>query len=183
MNLKEVQDLLLAVSTFDGRPVNEDIVGSWHTVLWNVQYEQAMEAMRQHFSTSDRRLMPVHIIQGVKKIRAELLKDYQGPGLSREIPQSDPDNVVQYLAEGLAQRSRVANGEVVSQAPQLMRGIGRMPKHIMNREATPRVVACPNPDCRALANRQCRNRRGDTRAPHEARVEAFRVWREEQDGR
>ncbi len=183
MNLQDAQKLLLAVSTFDGRPVNEDIVQSWHTVLWNVQYEQAMEAMRQHFSTSDRRLMPVHIIQGVKKIRAELLKDYQGPGLSREIPQGDPDNVPQYLEGERVKRQRIADGEAPPQVLQLMRGIGRMPKHIMNREATPMVVACSNPECRALVGRQCRNRRGDTRAPHEERMEAFRGWREEQDGR
>jgi len=178
---EEVQDLLVEASAFDGRMVNEDVVAAWQRILRNVRADQAVQAMRHHFATEDRRLMPVHIVQGVKKIRAELMVGYQGPGLAREIPAVDPDQVLKYLAEGLRQRELAGDGVPGSQVPQLVRAIGRMPRGILVRETTPMVVPCPDEDCRALVGRQCRTRRGDTRAAHGARIDAFEAWKTERD--
>lgn len=181
MNPQEVQELLLEASAFDGRMVTEETVTAWHRILRDYRADQAMQAMRNHFATEDRRLMPVHIVQGVKKIRSELMGGYQGPGLALEAPQEDPDNVMKYLAEGLRQRSLAGDGVRVQQAPQLLASIGRMPAHIMTRETTPMVVACTEETCRARVGRQCRTKKGETRAPHSQRVDAFRAWKDAQE--
>jgi len=180
VNLEDVQDLLTEASAFDGRMVTEETVASWHRLLRNLDAAQAMQAMRTHFETEDRRLMPVHVIQGVKKLRADLMGNYQGPGLSVVMPQADPDNVMAYLREGLALRSQAGDG-VASNVLELEKGIGRMPNYMVSRETTAMVVACRDPDCKAIPGRQCRTKRGDTRAPHSERVDDFLVWKEGKD--
>lgn len=179
MTPMEVQDLLLEASAFDGRPVTEDVVSAWHRLLAPLRADQAMAAMRNHFMTEDRRLMPKHVVDGVKKIRAELARDYQGPGLAKEIPAADPDNVMEYLAEGLRARALAGDG-VKQDVPQLMAGIGRPPGHILQRESRPTVVPCPDPDCRALVGRSCRTANGTSRVPHVGRIEKFEEWKKEQ---
>lgn len=182
MTPEEVQDLLVEASAFDSRiMVNENVVAAWHRLLRPLRAEQAMQAMRNHFMTEDRRMMPVHVVQGVKKLRAELMGGYQGPGLAREIPAADPDQVLKYLAEGLRQRSLAGDGARPDQVPQLMGSIGRMPRGILARETTPMVVACPEEGCRALVGRQCRTRKGETRAPHSGRIASFGEWKAERD--
>jgi hypothetical protein len=175
VNSAEVQELLLEASAFDGRQVTDEVVEAWSRLLEDVRADQAVQAMRNHFATEDRRLMPVHIIQGVKKIRSELMGGYQGPGLAPELPASDPDNVMRYLAEGLALRTQAGDGKA-PQMPQLMERVGQMPLGM--RETTPMVVACP--ECRALVGRACRSRTGHSRVPHVGRVLDFEEWKKQQ---
>jgi hypothetical protein len=178
---QEVQELLLEASAFDGRMVTEETVTAWHRILRDLQADQAMRAMRDHFSTEDRKLMPVHVVQGVKKIREALMRNYQGPGLALEAPDVHPDNVMEYLAEGIRLRGMAGNGVVAAQAPQLMARIGRLPGYVAFRETTPMVVACANEECRALVGRQCRTRKGETRVAHSERIDAFRAWKDQQE--
>lgn len=175
MTPMEVQELLLEASAFDGRPVTEETVTAWHHILKGFQADQAMAAMRKHYSTEDRRLMPVHVVSGVKKLRSELMGGFQGPGLSREIPDADPDNVMDYLAKGIEQRSRAGDG-VKTEALQLVGRIGRMPSGF--RDPTPKVVGCP--ECRALVGRNCRSAKGEVRVPHVSRVKDFDQWKRDQ---
>lgn len=180
MNLSEVQDLLNEASAFDGRPVTDDTVLAWHRLLRNLDSGQAMKAMRTHFETEDKRLMPVHIVQGVKKLRAELMGGYQGPGLSKEIPQADPDDVMGYMKAARTLRITAGDGKPVN-VLALEGQIGRMPNYMMGRDSTPMVVPCEEVTCRALTGRQCRGKKGETREPHQVRVEAFTVWRESKE--
>lgn len=169
----EVQELLEEASAYDGRQVNDTVVAAWHKLLRDLRADQAMEAMRRHFSTEDRRLMPVHVVQGVKRLRAELMGDYQGPGLPKEVPAADPDDVLRYLVAGLAQRSMSGDGAPARDVPQLMAGVGQMPAEF--RQTTPMVVPCA--ECRALVGRTCRGKTGHPRVPHVARLDAFEEWK------
>lgn len=180
MNLGDVQDLLLEASAFDGRTVTDETVTAWHRLLRDLDASQAMKAMRTHFENEDRRLMPVHVVQGVKKIRADLMGGYQGPGLSVGMPTGDPDNVMQYLREGLALRSRAGDGDD-SNVLVLEQRIGRMPNYMASRETTAMVVPCKDADCKAIIGRQCRTKKGDTRAPHRERMDDFLAWKEGKD--
>lgn len=172
--------MLLEASAFDGRMVTEETVTAWHRILRGYSAAQAVRAMRNHFETEDRKLMPVHIVQGVKKIRSELMGGYQGPGLALEAPEVDPDDVMKYLREGLALRARAGDG-APSNVRELERGIGRMPGFMRTREVTAMVVACTEETCRALVGRQCRTKKGETRAPHGVRVEALAAWKAAQE--
>lgn len=176
MTPMEVQELLLEASAFDGRPVTEDGVAAWHRILKEFRADQAMAAMRNHFATQDRRLMPSHVALGVRKLREDLMRGFQGPGLSREIPKADPDDVARYLAEGLEQRSRAGDGEAPRMLP-VSAGRGGSPRRLLGRDPTATVVPCPNPECRAPVGRHCRTRRGERRAPHGDRLEEFARWK------
>lgn len=172
MNPSEVQEMLLEASAFDGRLVTDEVVDAWHRILQDMRMDQAMAAMRAHFASSDRRLMPVHIVQGVKKIRTELMRDYQGPGGSPEIPSTDPDDVMKYLAEGVERRIRAGDGE---RSPRLalVRGVGQMPPEL--RETTPLVVPCRA--CGQPLGRKCQSATKRPREPHIERVLDFEEWK------
>ncbi|WP_052961592.1 MULTISPECIES: hypothetical protein [unclassified Leucobacter] len=71
MKKSEVAGLLAAASAYDHRRVAEAHVEAWHGLLADVAKDDAFEAMRRHFASSDRYLMPVHIIEGAAAIRQE----------------------------------------------------------------------------------------------------------------
>lgn len=173
MTPAEVQELLEEASAYDGRQVNDQIVMAWTGLLRDLRADQAMQAMRNHFSTEDRKLMPVHIVQGVKKLRAELMGNYQGPGLPKEVPLADPDDVMAYLVSGLTQRAVAGDGLPSSEVPQLVGRVGQMPAEF--RRTTPMVVPCR--ECKALVGRSCRTKTGNLRVAHLERVQDFDVWR------
>lgn len=177
MTRDEVRGLLKDAAAFDGRPVSEDMVEAWYGVLRPLIASQAWTAMQNHFATSDRRLMPVHIVDGVKEVRTELMRDFQDAGQTLEIPDADPDDVGAYLAAVKAQRVRAGNGAERKRPVQAMleaveRGLG-LPSFPV-REATPMAVQCPR--CKALVGRPCRTAHR-SRAPHEERVTDLAEWK------
>lgn len=175
MNREEVRELLTEASAIDGRPFTETMVMAWHKILRDLRPEQAMAALENHFATSDRRLMPAHIVEGVKEVRAQLMGGFQDAGQSLEVPDANPDDVGAYLLAVKSQRMRAGDGEqrpvkalVASLADR--KRIPPMPV----REATPMVVQCPR--CKALVGRPCRSANRN-RAPHDERVDAMAEWK------
>lgn len=71
MTREEVAFLLGIIATFDRRTVGEAEVISWHQLLERHQIGDAVEAVRRHFKHSDKFLMPVHLIEGMKAVRAD----------------------------------------------------------------------------------------------------------------
>src|SRR5690554_3917945 len=86
------------------------MVEAWYGILRPLHADQAMQAVQNHFSTSDRRLMPSHVAEGVKKIREEAMVDFQAAGQPLEVPDADPDDPKAYILAIREQRTRHADG-------------------------------------------------------------------------
>lgn len=143
---------------------------AWHDVLADFALADARAAAaavarRQPF------VSPAEIIDEIRKIRDERADGYQGPGLSAEIPDADPDDVQAYLSALRGMRTRAADGLEMKRRPvaQLLAGVGRnIPDEFAAvRRPGPLGIECPN--CRAPIGRPCRTPGGKERAAHAAR--------------
>lgn len=87
MNVVEAGKLLALASGFDNRTVTVEIAQLWHEVLEFVNYEDAQEALKEHFKTSGEYLMPFHIVQGSMRARdrRERLERISRPALPRPL--------------------------------------------------------------------------------------------------
>jgi len=68
VNKTEVAQLLTLVSAFDSRTVGIDTVEAWYPILEDVNVNDAVTVMRNHFATSTAYFMPAHITAGVEKL-------------------------------------------------------------------------------------------------------------------
>lgn len=69
MNLEQTAQLLIIIGTFDNRTVSAENITAYHEVLNDIQYEDALEAVKMHFKISNEWIMPSHIRAHVKAIR------------------------------------------------------------------------------------------------------------------
>lgn len=74
MNRSEIALLLGAVAARDRRTIGETDVLAWHEDLGDLGFDEARAAVSRHFRESTDYLMPAHIRQHVKVIRAEQRK-------------------------------------------------------------------------------------------------------------
>lgn len=64
MQIHETAKLLATISTFDGRPVNDLAVESWHRVVESTPYEDAQKRVSVFFSTPrGRRILPSDVLE------------------------------------------------------------------------------------------------------------------------
>ncbi|MCT2042633.1 hypothetical protein M3D15_04695 [Pseudoclavibacter alba] len=71
MNQTEVGKILTYVSAVDNRKLTKESVLAWHQIIGDLVFEDAMEAVVRHFKESAGWLMPVHVVDGVKRIHYE----------------------------------------------------------------------------------------------------------------
>jgi hypothetical protein len=143
---------------------------AWHDVLADYALADARPAAaavarRQPF------VSPSEIIDEIRKQRDNRAADYQGPGLTAEIPDADPDDIPAYLAAIRGQRTRAANGLPMRRRPvaELVAGIGRQVPQEVEAVKRPGPLGNECPNCRAAIGRPCRTPGGVERAPHTAR--------------
>lgn len=144
---------------------------AWHDVLADYALADARPAAaavarRQPF------VSPSEIIDEIRKQRDHRAADYQGPGLTAEIPDADPDNIPAYLAAIRNQRVRAANGLPTRRRPiaELVANVGRaIPPEVAEvKRPGPLGIECGK--CGAAIGRPCRTPGGSERAPHAART-------------
>lgn len=68
MTKAELAKLLTYVSTFDSRTVGVETVEAWWTILADVDVQEALTVVQNHFATSTDYLMPAHISMGVRRL-------------------------------------------------------------------------------------------------------------------
>ena len=172
MTPSQTAELLAFAAAFDRRTLGKADVLAWHTVLADVDYEAAKQAVTAHYATETRWIMPADIRHTVRKTRAEQAADFQGPGLPAEIPDADPDDIPAYLAAIRSMRVRAADGLPTRRRPiaELTARVGRAipTEHTAVRRPGPLGKECPN--CGAAVGRPCRTPGGNERAPHAART-------------
>jgi hypothetical protein len=172
MTPSQTAELLTFCAAFDRRTIGKADVLAWQTVLTDIDYDAAKQAVTQHYATETRWIMPADIRQAVRKTRADAATDFHGPGLPAEIPDADPDDVPAYLAAIRNQRTRAANGLQLQPRPvrELLANIGHpIPDEAADvRRPGPLGTNCPR--CSAAIGRPCRTPSGKERAPHPART-------------
>jgi len=187
MNRGEVRALLKAAAVFENRQFHDDntVVDAWHQLLRPLDPDQAMQAMQNHFRSSDRWLMPVHIVEGVRKIRDEIMRDFHGAGQSLEVPDADPDRVDLYLEAVRNQRSRAGDGQVRPVKELVASAAGQMSmpnsQYRTLRPTTPLVVQCPK--CEAPVGRKCRSATRTRNTPHDERGAAWKEFTHQEEVR
>lgn len=188
MNAAETAELLGLCAAFDRRTVGKTDVLAWQTVLADIDLHAAKRAVTAHYATETRWIMPADIRTTVANARAEAAADYQGPGLSAEIPDADPDDIPAYLAALRAQKTRAADGlkprpigallaRAVHQLPSAQTtALEDQPTSV--RRPGPLGITCPT--CRAAIGRPCKtpavgDRSPRERPPHAARKRTSRT--------
>lgn len=155
---------------------------AWHDVLGEYRLDAARAAAcrvakKQPF------VSPAEIIGEIRASRGENASAFQGPGLSAEVPDADPDDVPAYLAALRAQRTRAADGVEMKARPvaELIAGVvdsfgeipgAETPAEVEEvRRPGPLGIACPS--CQAAIGRPCKvevgEKRRELRTPHAAR--------------
>lgn len=170
MTPAQTAELLALAAAFDRRTLGKTDVLAWHTVLTDIDYEAAKQAVTQHYATETRWIMPADIRTAVHTTRANTAADYQGPGLPAEIPDADPDDWRAYLAAIRQQRIRAAEGLTTRRpiAELVAATVHPVPPEVEDvKRPGPLGRECPS--CHAPIGRPCRTPGGADRTPHTAR--------------
>jgi len=72
MNKLELAKLLTIVSAIDNRTVAPETVNVWHPIVGHLGFGVASEAVRLHFSETDKYLLPAHVIACARRVQDRL---------------------------------------------------------------------------------------------------------------
>jgi hypothetical protein len=61
MRQSETQTVLDEIAGFDGRTFTDQALASWHSVLQSYRLADALQAVREHYSTNTTRIMPAEV--------------------------------------------------------------------------------------------------------------------------
>lgn len=75
MNRTETSELLTLMSLVDNRAVTPEMVIVWHEILDGILYLEAVAAMKAHYRTSTKWLMPGHLVELVEQSRTEARRE------------------------------------------------------------------------------------------------------------
>ena len=120
MNLQEAAAILAMITALDSRKAfNEIDAQAWAAVLGDVYFDDARQAVIDHYRDSTYTLMPADVVGRVKKIRNDRIGDRQAP-----LPPIDPSDVDAYAEWQRAWYRAVGDGmtdiEAATQADQAL---------------------------------------------------------------
>lgn len=97
--------LLAKIQAHDNRNVDKATIAAWHEVVSDLDFEDAMTAVADHRRQSAEYLLPVHVREGVRRIRGARLAAAGPP-----MPTCDPDDIEAYQAERKRMIEEIASG-------------------------------------------------------------------------
>jgi hypothetical protein len=88
MNIQEVSAVLSKIKLGDNREVTQLVIAEWNDIIGDLDYADAVEAVRMHRISSIDYLLPAHVRQNVRLIRArrERQKRIQDQADRRALP-------------------------------------------------------------------------------------------------
>lgn len=99
MNITETDNILTAIANVDNRKVDDATVLVWHRLIGHLDHADCLDAVATHFQTSERYLMPVHIITGVAAIKRERRRIANERKALESAPKLDPRPLTDRSAE------------------------------------------------------------------------------------
>lgn len=76
MIIQETAQVLALIQTFEPRrDVGDSTILTWHEIIGSLQFSEAVEAVRDYYSTQTWPVMPAHIIERVDRARAQRARD------------------------------------------------------------------------------------------------------------
>ena len=100
MDVTQATALLVLASTYDNRKVTREQASAWHEALGGVRFDDARQAVVDHYRNDRRWLMPADVMGGVRKIVAARQQALMGVDLPPELQAMDdgPEFNAAYLA-------------------------------------------------------------------------------------
>lgn len=125
MTPSEVADILTAAAMFDRRTVGTADAMAWHAVVGDLPFDDALAAVRAHYTEGNDWLMPAHVRQRVKAMRRDRIERQIAPAPAPELT----DNPVRYRESLEASIRSIADGKQVRKAiaPAGPNGAGSLP--------------------------------------------------------
>jgi hypothetical protein len=104
--LADAYELLAVAQTFDRRTVGDFDAEAWRRAMHGLQLGDCKDAIVEHYTTSSTWLMPAHVRDGVKRIRAARIEKRPFDW----VPDADPDDPIAYQRALRAGNARHADG-------------------------------------------------------------------------
>ena len=115
MNYEETTNLLTICASFDARTIGSADVMAWQSVLSDLAFVDAEQAVKAHYGRETERIKPAHIRAGVKQIRRERIDTADASFVFN----GDPDDIGEYRRQLRAHRRAVGDGQSADERPQL----------------------------------------------------------------
>lgn len=77
MNLQETGTLLTLIAELDNRRFTKETAVSWHRILGRFGFEEARQAVEEHFTNSTDWLLPAHLVRIMKSKRRARLEHFE----------------------------------------------------------------------------------------------------------
>jgi hypothetical protein len=110
----EAAALLTVAAAYDNRKPDADTAKAWALALDGLRFEDCRDVIVQHYRKSREWLMPVDVIEGVKRLRFKRVAEY--PPIQPP-PSLDPDDVLAYMRWERETTAAIADGTYVHPEP------------------------------------------------------------------
>lgn len=107
MTPSQAADLLTLAAAFDQRTIGTADALAWGAALEHIGYDDARQAVIEHYQRNRERIWPADVVTGVRRIRTKRLADAGDPP-----PATDPDNVTAYRTALIEGRTAIAAGDL-----------------------------------------------------------------------
>jgi len=74
MDIKQTGILLAKIALIENREATNETILAWNEILADVNFDDAMEALLQHYRHSTESCKPAHIVRGARAIKEEKKK-------------------------------------------------------------------------------------------------------------
>jgi hypothetical protein len=112
VNIQETAGILAMISALDGRKAFGEIdAQAWTAVLGDVMFDDAREAVIEHYRESTHPLMPADVLARVKEIRRKRIGNKVAP-----LPPIEPSNIDGYAEWQKAWYRAIGDGMTESEA-------------------------------------------------------------------
>ncbi|WP_157156252.1 hypothetical protein [Diaminobutyricimonas sp. LJ205] len=100
MTPDQTAKVVARIQAGDNRTVDRTTVAHWHEAIGHLEYQDALQAVVNHFRETADYLMPAHVIAGARRIREERAEKEHHAQINGEVenPAPAPHNMAEMMA-------------------------------------------------------------------------------------